>query len=69
MVLASELECLSNAEGARTYVKLFPDCSPAGGTAAAFDLAERRHVPLAALEGSYANFMDSARGPMSPLGP
>jgi hypothetical protein len=39
-----ELERLRNAEGARTYVDLFPDCSPAGGTVAAFDFAERRHV-------------------------
>jgi hypothetical protein len=30
----------------------FPDCSPAAGIVAAFDFAERRHVPLAALRQS-----------------
>ena len=31
----------------------FNATQPAGGTIAAFDFAERRHVPLAAPQGSY----------------
>jgi hypothetical protein len=40
----------ANAEDFRTKVELVSDCSPAEGITAAFDFAERRHVPLAALE-------------------
>ena len=40
----------ANAEGARTKIDLLSDRSPAGGTIAAFEFAERRQVPLAALQ-------------------
>src|SRR6516162_1782722 len=43
--------------------------SPAGGTTAAIDFAETRHVPLAALGSIYTNCVSECRGAMSPIGP
>ena len=71
MSLPHELEYLPRvAEGFRTEVELISDCSPAGGTTAAFGFTERRHVPPAALcRYSTPIPWDACKGAMSPIGP
>jgi len=45
------LELLSaERKASETNSIYFSDCSPTGGTVAAFNSTEHRHVPLAALE-------------------
>ena len=49
MALPHELECRPQMRKAFRTKRMNRGCSPAGGTNAAFDFTERRHVPLAAL--------------------
>ena len=48
---------------------LFSECSPAGGAIVAFELAERRHVPLAAPDEGSLIHRRREEGEMSPVGP